>query len=487
MKDVVDNYEVLKKVYDPSDFRKLGHQVIDLLADHLEKVQSDIEQPVLKYKTPTDELKYWQEDFSSSDSEMLDFFKNIIAHSTHVHHPRCMGHQLAVPSFIAALSGLVSDLLSNGTGVYEMGMASNALEKIVTDFVAGYIGYDEHASGFLTSGGTLANLTALLAARKAKAPNAVWENGHQEKLAVMVSEEAHYCIDRAARILGFGSEGIIKVPVNNSFQIETTLLETYLQKAKAKDIRVIAVIGCASSTATGSYDDLNALADFADKNDLWFHVDGAHGGGVAFSKQYSYLVKGINRADSVVIDFHKMLMIPALNTALVFKHGENSYKTFQQKAQYLWDSQHSQEWYNSGKRTFECTKLMMSVKVYSVIKMYGKDIFEKNIDRLYGLAKTFAAILLEQTDFDLAITPQSNIINFRFIGSKAGLEEINLLNATIRDTLIESGAFYIVQTMIGGRRYLRTTIMNPMTTETDFITLLDRIKDIVSELKKGYR
>ncbi|WP_299443784.1 aminotransferase class I/II-fold pyridoxal phosphate-dependent enzyme [uncultured Aquimarina sp.] len=479
MKEDMPLDKTLKKLYNPSDFREIGHQLVDMFADHLDQVQTQKEQPVLTYQDPEKELAYWKEDMSS-DTDMMDFYQKILDRSIHVHHPRYMGHQVAVPSVISSLSGLVTDLLSNGTGVYEMGMASNALEKIVTDFVAQKIGYGSDASGFLTSGGTLANLTALLAARKAKAPGMVWEEGHKEKLAVLVSEEAHYCIDRAARILGFGAEGIIKVPSNKSYKIDTSLLQEYLENAQNKGLAVIAVVGCASSTSTGSYDDLETLATFATNNNLWFHIDGAHGGGVVFSEKYKYLAKGIDKADSVVIDFHKMLLTPALNTALIFKNSEDSYKTFEQKAQYLWDSQQSREWYNSGKRTFECTKLMMSLKVYSIIKMYGEDIFEKNMDRLYDLGKVFAKLIEEKEGFELLIDPEANIVNFRYTDVPS--EVINSFNSRIREELILSGKFYIVQTMVGDNRYLRTSIMNPLTEKEDFIALLDEIQRIAHTL-----
>lgn len=472
--------EELSNLYSPNDFREIGHQLVDMLADHLEQVQSDSNNvPVIKYRNPEEELSYWKNDLSSS-SDMMDFYKEILDRSIHVHHPRYMGHQVAVPSIISSLSGLVTDLLSNGTGVYEMGMASNALERIVTDFVSDKIGYGTEAAGFLTSGGTLANLTALLAARKAKAPGLVWEEGHQENLAVLVSEEAHYCIDRAARILGFGAKGIIKVPTNSSFQIDVNVIEEYLEKAEQDGLVVIAIVGCASSTATGSYDDLAALAEIATKHNLWFHIDGAHGAGVVFSEKYKHLAKGIDQADSVVIDFHKMLLTPSLNTALLFKQGEESYKTFEQRAQYLWDSQQSREWYNSGKRTFECTKLMMSLKAYSVIRMYGEDVFEKNINRLYDQGKVFAQIIRNRDGFELLMEPEANILNFRYV--KFLNSDLNTNNSKIREALLESGKFYIVQTMINEQRYLRTSIMNPLTTEEDFETLLDEIEMLAKSL-----
>ncbi|GAA4271689.1 aminotransferase class I/II-fold pyridoxal phosphate-dependent enzyme [Aquimarina gracilis] len=475
MEKLIHESEMLKKVYDPSEFRALGHQVVDLLASHIENVQTNREFPVLPYRDPEEELDFWKKDFSSQNG-VLDTFNEILDHSINVHHPRYIGHQVSVPALVSGLAGLMSDLLSNGTGVYEMGMAANAIEKIITDLVAKRIGYGRDTSGFLTSGGTLANLTALLAARKAKAPTAVWEHGHNERLAVLVSEEAHYCIDRAARILGMGSDGIIKIPVDKHFRINTTVLQDHYDNAVANGFHVIALIGCSCSTATGSYDDLQTLADFSEQHNLWFHVDGAHGGAVIFSNQFKHLVNGISRADSVVIDFHKMLMTPSLNTGLIFKKSEDAYRTFEQQAQYLWDSQHTQEWYNSGKRTFECTKSMMAIKTYAILKAHGEEVFGENINRLYTLASAFAKMIEQTEGFELALSPEANIINFRYINT--GREDVNILNSKIRQGLIKSGKFYIVQTRIKGSIYLRTTIMNSLTQESDLEALLTEIKRI---------
>lgn len=464
---------VLNQAFDVQDFRTWGHELIDLLANYLQSVQNQQDISVLPYQTPAQALEYWQQDFQAGPGQPLDLFENILNHSIHVHHPRYMGHQVSVPALVGALAGLMSDILSNGTAVYEMGMSSNALERVVTDFVAQKIGF-QSGTGILTSGGSLANLTAMLAARKARAPTDVWMQGHQEKLAILVSEEAHYCIDRAARIMGLGSEGIIKIPVNERFQIRIDLLENYLQQAKNEGFTVISVVGCACSTSTGSFDDLEALADFCEQNNIWFHVDGAHGGAAIFSEKYRPLLKGIERADSVVIDFHKMLLTPALATALVFKNESDSYQTFLQKAQYLWDSQQDSEWWNSGKRTFECTKFMMSLKVYSIIKTYGARVFEENVERLFDLAKAFAKQIQARPNFELAVQPEANIVNFRIING--GAAYLNQINSTIRKQLTQEGKFYMVQTILNDKLYLRTSLMNPLTTEEDLEALLDEVE-----------
>jgi len=456
----------IQKVFSPDHFREQAHQMVDLLVDYLSESQNR-ENKAIPFQSPEENLDFWEADFSEGINEdPTDFFKKVISQSTKLHNPRYMGHQVGVIAPIAATASMLTALLNNGMAVYEMGLVSNPLEKIVTDLMAKRIGFDKKSGGILTSGGTLANLTALLAARAKYASNDVWEAGNYEKLAVMVSEEAHYCIDRAVRIMGMGSEGIIKIPTNEDFQMRTELLEKYYQEAVAKGYHVIAIIGSSCSTSTGSYDDLNEIGKFAHTKKIWFHVDGAHGGAVIFSEKYKYKVEGIELADSVVIDWHKMLLTPALVTALIFKNNDDSYQIFHQKAQYLWANQTSQDWFNSGKRTFECTKLMMSVKVYAILKTYGEKLLEEHVNYLYDLGIQFAEMIEAHPDFELGANPACNIVCFRLKNKQdAEIQEV-------RRELLENGKFYIVQTILRERTYLRVSLMNPLTTIDDLEELL---------------
>lgn len=470
-------YDIVEKAYSVEDFRKTGHEVIDMLASYLENATTNLQdEVVIPWKTPEDQLTFWEKDFRSSEpANPIELFRQVMSGSIQVHRKQYLGHQTAPTLPVSALSAAVSTVLNQGMGVYEMGMVGNVLDKILTESVARQLGFDNGASGFITSGGSLGNLTALLAAR-AKATD-IWENGYDEnrKLAVMVSEEAHYCIDRAARIMGLGAKGIIKVPVNSKFQMRTDLLGKYYQDAVDQGFQVIAVVGCAATTSTGSYDDLVTIADFCRQNNLWFHVDGAHGAPAAYSNKYKHLVKGIESADSVILDFHKMMLTPSLSTAVIFKQGGDAYNTFSQRAQYLWTEQNSEEWYNSGKRTFECTKVMTSLNVYTIFRTYGQEIFEQNIDKLFGLATEFAAMIRENQNFELAYEPQCNIVCFRF-----GDDE--QLNRAIREQLVLDGKFYIVQTILNGEHYLRVSLMNPLCTPQELQGLLKEIEQLAVQL-----
>jgi len=464
----------MKHIYNSEDFRKTGHELIDLLADHLDAAQEG-KIPVLPYETPDNQLAFWEK-YDLEDASAITLFKDIIERSIALNHPRYMGHQISSAAPVTALASLVAAFMNNGMGVYEMGPASSAIEKVVAQFFAKAIGYDASADGFLTSGGTLANLTALLSARSAHAHTDVWKAGHEgKKLAIMVSAEAHYCVDRAARIMGLGDDGILKIETNDRFQMKTDQLEIQFKQATENGLQVIAVVGSACTTSTGSYDDLEAIAEFSERYGIWFHVDGAHGGAAVFSEKYKPLTRGIHRADSVVIDCHKMLMTPAIITALIFKNSDDAYKTFNQKAQYLWKEAAEEEWYNLAKRTFECTKEMMSIKFFSLMQLHGNEGFAAFVETLYDLGNTFAKLIKKRPQLELATEPECNIVCFRLYDSTISTVENNRINSEIRQKIIESGTFYIVQTTLRDTVYLRTTLMNPFTTEKDLKDLLQLV------------
>ena len=466
----------LHQAFSPNDFRKKGHELIDQIADYLEAVNAPNEMPVLPWRSPQDAYEDWNNNLFKKNNP-TDFYQKVIQKSMHLHHPKYMGHQVAPPLPDAILSGILVSALKNGSGLYEMAPLAAPMEKTIIDFFNKYIGYDDSASGFITSGGTLANLTALLTARQVKGFGDIWNEGNpQKQLAVMVSDQAHYCVDRAVRTMGLGEAGIVKIPTNDKFQVDISKLEETYNNAIAEDKIIFAIVGNACSTSVGAYDDLESIGVFAKKHNLWFHADGAHGGAAIFSKKYKNTVKGIEHADSVIIDGHKMMMTSGLITALIYKEGKNSYKTFYQKADYLWQNS-QEEWFNLTKRTFECTKFTNVIELYSMVQNYGVDIFDEYVTMTYDLAKAFAKILKTHPDFEIAHEPESNILCFRIFEKEKNNIELNQLNAAVRKQLIQEGKFYIVQTMIEETIYLRVSLMNAFTT-------IEILKELMEEVLK---
>lgn len=470
-------YPLLQQAYNFSDFENNGKQLIEQLAKYLNKQQLPGSKAT-NWLEPQAELKFWERyEFDDLNS----FVDDLLQHSVHLHNPKYMGHQVSVTAPLSALMNVVSGVLNNGMAVYEMGRAATAIEKCVVELFCHKVGYDNNSSGILTSGGTLANLTALLAARQAVNGQDVWQDGCSENLAVMVSSQAHYSIDRAARVMGLGDKGVVLVPVDSGFSMSISALQQCYEQTIKAGFKVISVIGSACSTAAGVYDDLQAIGEFCQKYGLWFHVDGAHGGAAVFSNKYKTLLNGLEMADSIIIDTHKMMMTPALSTVALFRDKIKGAQVFHQKAQYLFeDSNLNEQWYEGGLRTFECTKLMMCLKFYILWKTYGIEIFEQNVDCLYGLGATFAQLIHQHSSFELALEPQTNIVCFRYVKSESTEQELNELNKIIRQRLLEDSEFYIVQAVLNETTYLRVTLMNPMTTEKHLRQLLEKIDKLIT-------
>lgn len=462
--------EILKQAYSSDDFRKEGHKLVDLIADYLNECQHDSDMKVLPWIDPDQHYEVWK-DYLTEPEDVLSFYKKFLAHSNHLHHPKFIGHQVVPPLPMAALSDLMATFSNNGMAIYEMGPAASAIEKNVINWLLPYLGWDEDSNGLITSGGSLGNLTALLAARQQFAEYDIWKNGVKQELAVMVSSESHYSVERAIRIMGFGSDSIIKLPVDTNHRIDIKQLQSTYEESVKDGKKIFALIGNACSTSTGTYDSVDELADFCNSNNIWFHIDGAHGGAAILSKKYKSLLKGVEKADSIVIDFHKMMLTPALTTAVLFKDGTHSYEAFSQKADYLLEKHGKIKWYDGAGRTIECTKKAMALKVYQMIKFYGIELFESYIDYTYDLAREFAVTVEESKEFELATTPDANIVCFR-LNQGQSEDELNRLNAELRNKIKEDGEFYIVQTNVDRKVFLRISIMNPFTTMETLTSLM---------------
>jgi len=474
----LDNKNFLT-AFSGDEFSTTGEKVIKLLAKYLQNIEKNQIKTVLPYFTPEDILKRWSGEFTQKGStDLFSILSQVLEESNHLHHPKYIGHQCTSSLPLAALVELVSDLLNNGTAVYEMGPVNVAMEKRVIDWMAQQIGFSNNADGIFTSGGTLGNLTALLAARQIKAGYNIWKEGVKEssQLHILVSEDSHYSIKRAIGIMGLGEDSIIPVRLTKDYKMDLDDLVRQTELILKKGGKVMAVVAKACSTATGTHDQLDSIGDFCKQKNIWFHVDAAHGASALLSMKYKHLLKGISKADSVVWDAHKMLLMPALTTAVIFKNKTHSYQVFSQKASYLFEKDPEDEWYNYAHRTMECTKKMMGLKLYTCLKVLGTDFFSNYIDYTYDLTRNFANHIRNQDDFELPVPPESNIICFRYRPKNQKITDINLLQAQIRKEILKIGTPYIVQTKLRNELFLRCTLINPVTKFSDLLESLDIIR-----------
>ncbi len=475
--------------YDPEPFRALGHQFVDKIADYLQRCHDVIPGehdsfPVLDVRRPEDLEQAFESPLLAHPEgperdRSHDLLDAILAASNHLHQRGYVGHQVAAPLPGAILWDMLSSLMNNGMAVYEMGQLQTILERRCVRWMAERIGYGPGAGGLLTSGGSLGNLTALLAARQHMTGS--WDGGFEEsgQLAVFVSADAHYCVARSMQIMGHGKDSVVRVPVDAKHRMRTELLPELFEATVQAGRRPMAVVSSSCGTSTGAFDNLQAIADFCEERELWLHVDGAHGASHLLSAKHRHTLEGIERAHSVVWDAHKLMLLPALITGVIFREQQHAASSFAQEASYLFEDASAA--YDLGHRTLECTKRAMGVTLYASLSTYGTEVFARNVELTVGLARAFADHLETCTDFRLALRPETNIVCFRYEPGNVEGAQLNALQDSLRKRVVRQGHHYLVQTRLDGDLYLRTTLMNPRTKLEDLQQLLDQLRGLHSQ------
>jgi len=485
----------LKKLFSSEVFTEAGRRFVQQAADYLNRCQQS-PAPVFPLATRNDLLASAQQALDASATQSMlhkptttvaanrfsELCTVFLKNSQHIHSPHYMGHQVPPPIPIAALFDALTGFTNQGLAVHEMGPFASAAERALVMKLGALVGWAPGYDGFATGGGTLANLTAILAAR-GKRYGSTWAKGVMssgKRPAVIASVDAHYSISRAAGVLGIGTENVIKAPVDAQRKMQAAALPEILARAEAAGQDVFCIVASAPATPIGAFDPLPAVAAVAKANGVWLHVDGAHGASVLFSETHRHLVAGIELADSVTWDAHKMLFVPSLSTFLLFREKSDSYQSFQQEAPYLFDQLRPDDAdFEGGLRTLECTKRGVAVGLWGLWSLYGSEIFADLVDVTFANARGFFQLLAGEADFAAVHQPECNIICFRHLpGALASqpADEISAHQLRIRDALQRSGRFYVTITKIEGVAALRLTLINPLTTMHHLEELLTCIR-----------
>lgn len=481
----------LRKLYDPASFAEIGRDVVTRLALYLENA-CNASGPVLPWQPPASLAELATSLAQQSDRGsplplrvglLVDAF---LEHAHRLHSPHYMGHQVPAVLPLAPLFDLLGSFANQPMAIYEMGPFATAMERAMIGTLGEYIGWPRVPAwdAVATHGGSLANLTALLSARHRHDP-ASWQQGTRNagngrRPAIVTSADSHYSIARAAGIIGLGTDAVLKAPLDSRRRLDAERLPAFLDQAARDGWDVFALVGSACSTPIGAFDPLHDLAEIARERGFWFHVDGAHGASALLSKRHRSLMAGVEGADSLTWDAHKMLFVPALATFLFFRQEADSYATFAQEAPYLFNADASDEMrYNGGLRTVECTKRSMMAGLWGVWSLFGASLFEDLIDVTFQLASDLHERLTASDDFEPMHEPQCNILCFRHrpaAMADASEDQFSEFQESLRQQIVRSGDFYITMTRLDGKAVLRVTLINPMTTTTDLDELLASLR-----------
>tara|TARA_R110000850_G_scaffold270691_2_gene403914 strand:- start:10658 stop:12226 length:1569 start_codon:yes stop_codon:yes gene_type:complete len=496
----------IQAIYSPELLETASQTLSELLTNHAHSLQLETTN-VLNWAHPADNFKAALQQLNQAPGKNageLDIPQTVAAfrqlaqtmldRGHNLQNPRYIGHQVPASLPLAGLFEAIVSVTNQVMAVYEMGPWATAVELALIESLGREIGFTPGTfAGLVTHGGSLANLTGLLAARNLKCPE-LWSQGPQAKLdaapVILVSSDAHYSVTRSAGILGIGADNIIKVPLDERRKMNPAALQQLILTCQAENKTIIAVVACACATPIGAFDPLNEIADLCEQHDLWLHVDAAHGGPTCFSKQHQHLTAGLHRADSVVFDAHKMMFMPALSAFLFYKNKANQFSAFQQQAAYLFDPSAPEiAEYDIGLRTIECTKRANSYALWGIWSLFGKNLFADLVDITFSTTRTFYEMLQQASDFAPLHEPECNIVVFRYQSdwlNALSREQQNLFHFKLRRQLIESGEFYIVHSVINEQAAFRITVMNPLTTEVQLNQLLNTIRHRAEELQKTF-
>lgn len=401
--------------------------------------------------------------------------REILPNATRLTHPMYMGHQVSAPLPAAIWVESLISALNNSTAVQEMAPAVTLIEHQLVRWFADLVGWGPEAGGTLTSGGTEATFTALLAARAEALPDA-WEAGvGADPPVVVYGAHSHYAVTRAIGALGLGLRNGIAVPTREG-RTDVAGLRATLDRLHAEGRRVMAVVATAGSTPTGSFDDLEAIGALCEARGHWLHVDGAHGASALLSTRHRPRLAGLAAARSLAWDPHKMLLLP-LSAGMVLVRSERALdQAFAQRAPYLFHGQGAERVWDQGVRSFQCSRRADALKLWVALQRYGARHLGALYDSLCDTASALHALVGADPRFEALHAPASNILCFRYTGGAPAPRDeawLDRVNFELRQRYNRGGQGWITTTVLDGRRVLRTTIMNPRTTEAHLARLLE--------------
>lgn len=379
--------------------------------------------------------------------------------------------------------GAVADFLASS---YDINLAVDSkaatlLERQAARWIGQFIGYNDNAKGLFTSGGTISNITALAAARTRRFPNAR-RQGVREPVAIYCSQEAHYSNVRAVELLGFGSEAIRSIAIDENRCMNTDAFEAAIKKDIADGVVPLAVIASSGTTLTGAIDPLDAIADICESYGIWMHIDGAYGAPAAGTAKAKARFKGIDRADSVTIDAHKWLFVPKACSIVLMKNYEPLVRTFSHNEAYM---PHDSDEPNAVDITLEYSRPVRALKMWMGFAAHGADEFESAITANLELAELTYARAGAADDFRvLPSHPQLSIVPIQY--TPAGIKDASSLNRRIYEAILEDGRIYLSPATIDGETWLRPCYTNFRTTEADVAALFEVIRDIGNRLAPEY-
>lgn len=457
----------------PDQMRALGYRVVDAIVEHFEKLP---DKPPSRRRTRAALEALLREPPPEHgqpvEAVLEQALSTVFANMMHVDHPRFFAFVPGPSNFVGAMADALVAGFNPFAGSWFSGSGPAQLELVVIDWLRELLGLPESAGGLFVSGGSVANLTGLAAARRAVLGD------HTEQAVAYFSDQTHSAVVRALRVLGFPEDQMRRLPSDQSFRLPVAALRQAIAADRAAGRRPFLIVANAGTTNTGAVDPLPELVELAREHNLWLHVDGAYGAAAALTVEGRSLLRGLEDVDSLALDPHKWLFQPFEIGCVLVRDARLLKQTFRILPEYLQDVHRLQEAVNFCDYGIQLTRGCRALKLWMSLKVFGLEAFRQAIARGFRLAETAEQRLRARNCWEIVSPAQMAIVCFRYRDPNRTEPQLDCLHQELVERMIADGYAVLTSTVLRGRTVLRLCTINPRTTEAEIretITRLERL------------
>jgi len=454
----------------PEEMRSVGYRVIDILVEHFSTMK---DKPVGAKAEPA-QIRPMLASMPLSDApcdphRLLDTIeRDILPNTLNVAHPRFFAFVPGPNNFMSAISDALAAGFNVFNGSWLGGSAAAAMELEVIEWLAGFCGLPGTAGGLFVSGGSVANMTALVAARHAVL------NDRIEGATIYFSDQTHSSVERALRVIGFHPEQLRHIPSDSEWRMPMDALVSAMAADRAAGLRPFCVIANAGTTNTGAVDPLSELAHVCKAEGMWLHADGAYGAAAVLSERGRKALTGLDQVDSLSLDPHKWLFQSFECGCVLLRDAELLKKAFRFMPEYLRDVHRHQDEVHPADYGIQLTRSFRALKVWLSLRTFGLDAFRAAIDHGFELAEVAERELRSRPGWEILSPAQMGMVSFHYTAREVSY-------SAIVDAMLRDGYAFLSSTKLGGITALRLCTINPRTTIEDIMGTIDRLDRFASE------
>ena len=467
---------------DPSadEMRDWGNSVIELMTDYLGNLRDRRVYRRMSSREIRDRLDAALPTKGIDFDGLLKIYREtIIPFSRQNAHPRMFGYVQSPGTPLAAFADLLASILNANLTVWRSAPAPVELERLTIDWIRQILGFNAEAGGLFVSGGSMANLAAIAAARQAK-------DHSSGRLRIYASSETHFSIVKAAALLGIGRENVRHIAADERFRIRVDDLVAKIAADLEAGYVPFCVVANAGTVNTGAVDPLAEIREIADRFNLWMHVDGSYGAFGVLAESARKLFVGMERADSVALDPHKWLYLPVDVGCVIYRDPDIARATFAHEAEYTRiigeEADEAFAFWDYGP---ELSRRFRALKVWMLLKGVGLDSLSEAIESNLACARYFESMVRTSDDFEMVAPVELSILCFRHVPAelrRESPEAIDAFNERLLIALQRDGSSYLSNATLGGRFALRGCVLNYRTTLRDMEILLDDLRRVAKSL-----